>query len=140
MENIESVTSRQINPFTLNILCETQVVTYSSSLLVTVAKKNHNCRECCLQDKHFAGFCPGLIWKLRLLMFVRARAQKNLCLDTTSHFKKTLNNLTQRKFQEIIIRSCFVSELSHLSDRTNQSTQTGKDKAPRTISSCPCVL
>ena len=39
MENIESVTSRQINPFTLNILCETQVVTYSSSLLVTVGLK-----------------------------------------------------------------------------------------------------
>ena len=50
-------------------------------------KKNHDCRECCLQDKLVAGFCPGLIWKLRLLMFVRARAQKNLCLDTTSHLK-----------------------------------------------------
>ena len=39
-----------------------------------------------------------------------------------------------------MLKVFFVSELSHLSDRTNQSTQTGKDKAPRTISTCPCVL
>ena len=71
--------SRQINLFTLKIFVRnSNVNVFEHSACHCWTKKNHNCRECCLQDKHF---CPGLICKLRFLTFVRTCAYKNLCLD-----------------------------------------------------------